>query len=114
VRRDGVEDRGRYGGIDASPRRTSLNPPAPFPHLRRRVDWLDVLQWPAMATTVLAAWMTASQSRRRRRFGFAFFLLSNILWTTWAYHARAWALIVLQLFLCVTNIRGVVRNDPET
>ncbi len=78
------------------------------------MDLIDLLQWPAMAVTILAAWMVASRSRRKRIAGFWFFLLSNVLWIAWAWHDSAYALLVLQLFLIVTNVRGVVRNDDET
>jgi hypothetical protein len=49
------------------------------------MEWLDLLQWPAMLVTVLAAWLVASTSKRRRRIGFWTFLLSNVLWITWGW-----------------------------
>lgn len=77
------------------------------------MDYLDLVQWPAMAVTVLAAWLVASQRRVRREWGFRCFLASNVLWVVWGVHVSAWALIVLQICLAVLNIRGVVKNDPE-
>jgi hypothetical protein len=74
---------------------------------------LDWLQWPAMLVTVAAAWLVASQSRRRRTIGFWTFLASNVLWIAWAWPARAYALVVLQLALAALNIRGAFKNDPE-
>ena len=74
---------------------------------------VDLVQWPAMAVTVLAAWLVASSSRRRRSVGFWAFLASNVLWVVWGVHARAYALIVLQVCLLGLNIRGVRNNDPE-
>jgi hypothetical protein len=74
------------------------------------LDYLDFLQWPAMVVTVLAAWLVASRSRGKRSAGFWCFLLSNGLWIAWAWHDRAYALLALQLFLIVTNIRGVLRH----
>jgi hypothetical protein len=41
------------------------------------------------------------------------FLLSNVLWTIWGWHTRAYALIVLQVLLAAMNVRGVYKNDPE-
>jgi hypothetical protein len=41
------------------------------------------------------------------------FLASNALWVVWGWHAGAYALIILQLFLAATNIRGVMKNDPS-
>ena len=76
------------------------------------MDSLDWLQWPAMAVTIAAAWLVASRSRRKRTAGFWVFLLSNVLWAAWGWHSNAYALIVLQVFLAVTNARGVYKNDP--
>jgi hypothetical protein len=77
------------------------------------MDYLDMLQWPAMVVTVTAAWLVASRSTRRRTVGFWIFLASNVLWSVWGWHQRAYALIVLQLFLAAMNFRGVYKNDPE-
>ncbi len=74
---------------------------------------LDLVQWPAMAATVIAAWLVASQSRRRRTWGFWWFLASNLLWVVWGLHADAWALIVLQVCLAALNVRGARKNDPD-
>jgi hypothetical protein len=74
---------------------------------------LDWLQWPAMLVTVAAAWLVASQSRRKRTVGFWVFLASNALWIAWAWQAHAWALIVLQVALAGLNVRGAFKNDPE-
>jgi hypothetical protein len=78
------------------------------------MDWLDWVQWPAMAVTILAAWLAASASERRREIGFWCFLASNVLWIGWGLHASAWALIVLQFGLAAMNIRGVRNNDKES
>jgi hypothetical protein len=77
------------------------------------VDYIDLLQWPAMAITVLAAWLIASLSKRRRTWGFWCFLLSNVLWVIWGWHARAYALVGLQVCLAALNIRGARKNDPD-
>ena len=74
---------------------------------------IDLLQWPAMAVTIAAAWLVGSQSTRKRTIGFWVFLLSNVLWSVWGWSQAAYALLILQVFLAVTNIRGVYRNDPE-
>ncbi len=71
----------------------------------------DLLQWPAMAASLGAAWLVASQSAGRRNAGFWVFLLSNVLWVAWGWHDGAWALIALQLGLAVLNVRGVLKND---
>lgn len=78
------------------------------------MDYLDLLQWPAMVVTVLAAWLVASQRPRRRIVGFWTFLLSNVLWVIWGVHDGAHALIVLQVALAIMNIRGVYKNEKST
>lgn len=77
------------------------------------MDYFDLLQWPAMVVTIIAAWLVASTSKRKRTIGFWVFLASNVLWSVWGWHQRAYALILLQIFLAATNIRGVYKNDPE-
>jgi hypothetical protein len=72
---------------------------------------LNLLQWPAMAISVLAAWLVGSQSKRKRAWGFWTFLLSNVLWIAWGWHDKAWALMALQLCLGALNIRGVRKNE---
>lgn len=77
------------------------------------MDYIDLLQWPAMAVTAIAAWLIASLSKRQREIGFWFFLLSNVLWIVWGWHDHAYALIALQITLAALNIRGARKNDPE-
>ncbi|KTT03625.1 amino acid transporter [Pseudomonas oryzihabitans] len=77
------------------------------------MEVLDLLQWPAMAITLLAAWLVASQRQGRRNLGFWVFLLSNALWIAWGLQAEAYALIVLQLGLAAMNLRGVRRNAND-
>lgn len=72
---------------------------------------LDLIQWPAMVVTVLAAWLVGSRSKRRRGVGFWVFLASNVLWIVWGVPAHAYALIVLQVALAAMNMRGASRNE---
>jgi hypothetical protein len=65
-----------------------------------------------MAVTVTAAYLVASQSRRRRSVGFWLFLASNALWIAWGWYANAAALIVLQMALAAMNVRGARKNGP--
>ena len=76
------------------------------------VNIVDLVQWPAMLVTVGASWYVASTKKRRRKFGFWLFLLSNVLWVAWGLHAHAYALIVLQFFLVVMNLRGLFKTEP--
>ena len=73
---------------------------------------LDLLQWPAMAASLAAAWLVASTRKHRRNAGFWVFLLSNVLWIAWGWHDDAYALIALQLGLAATNVRGLFKTAP--
>lgn len=53
------------------------------------MDIVDLLQWPAMLTTVAAAWLVASRSAARRASGFGCF----------------------EFCLAAMNIRGVYKNE---
>ena len=70
------------------------------------MEWHGLLQWPAMVTSVTAAWLVASDVERRRNTGFWIFLVSNVLWTAWGWFEGAWALIAMQFCLAAMNIRG--------
>lgn len=74
-------------------------------------DYINALQWPAMAITLLSAWLVASQSKRKRNIGFWFFIASNLLWLTWGWHDGAVALMALQIGLFALNVRGALKND---
>ena len=78
------------------------------------MDWIDLIQWSAMAVTVLAAWLVGSNSKRRRQVGFWAFLVSNVLWIVWGWHTNAYALIALQVCLAALNIRGVKKAEPAS
>ncbi len=72
---------------------------------------LQALQWPAMAVTIAAAWLVGSTQRGRRCTGFWLFLLSNAMWVAWGWHARAWALVTLQVALALMNVRGMTKSE---
>lgn len=75
------------------------------------MDILDLLQWPAMVITVVAAWLIASRAARKRVIGFWCFLASNVLWVVWGLHDHAYALVGLQFFLAALNWRGIYKNE---
>ena len=79
----------------------------------RNMHALDLIQWPAMAVTLVAAWLVASQSKRLRRLGFWTFLVSNVLWVIWGLHDHAYALVTLQVALAILNIRGGYKNEAH-
>jgi hypothetical protein len=72
---------------------------------------LPLLQWPAMAVTLFAAWLVGSRHEKRRGIGFWCFIASNVLWVIWGWHDKAYALIVLQVGLFMLNLRGAYKND---
>lgn len=76
-------------------------------------QWLDLMQWPAFAASVIAAWRVGSSSPGRRNVGFWVFLFSNVLWTVWGMHTQAMALVALQVCLAAMNIRGLFKTDKE-
>jgi len=78
------------------------------------MDWINLVQWPAMVVTVAGAWLVASQRKFKRNWGFWVFLASNVLWIIWGSHDRAYALTSLQFCLAFMNIRGVRKNRVST
>lgn len=77
------------------------------------MEWIAFLEWPAMALSLVGAYLLGSQSPRRRIVGFAVFCVSNALWVAWGWRDGAWALIVLQFGLLLLNVRGIRRNERE-
>ncbi len=75
---------------------------------------LNALQWPAMAVTLISAWLVASEEESRRAWGFWAYLGSNVLWVAWGWHTQSWALVALQFGLAAMNIRGTRKNNAET
>ena len=81
------------------------------------MELIGLLQWPAMVAllvaSLVAAWLVASSSERRRAVGFWVFLLSNVLWVVWGVSTQGWALVGLQIGLAAMNIRGLKKNDAD-
>jgi len=77
-------------------------------------EFLDFLQWPAMAVSLYAAFMIGSKKAGKRIFGFWMFILSNVLWIVWGFHDEAWALISLQVALMAMNVRGIFKNESAS
>ena len=72
--------------------------------------WVNLIQWPAMAVTLVASWLVASKKESRRNTGFWVFLLSNALWIVWGLHDGAFALVAMQVGLAGLNIRGAIKT----
>ena len=66
-----------------------------------------------MAVTIGAAWLVASSSEDRRKWGFYVYVLSNLLWSVWGWYTEAWALIALQVALFLMNLRGASKNSDD-
>ena len=77
------------------------------------MDWINLIQWPALVVTVAAAWLVGSSNEKRRNIGFWLFLFSNVLWMVWGFHTQTWALVMLQLLLGLLNIRGAMKTESE-
>lgn len=74
------------------------------------MEYIDLVQWPAMLVTVVSAWFIGSQRPRRRMIAFWGFIASNALWVIWGLHANAYALILLECVLLGMNARGFKKN----
>ena len=77
-------------------------------------DWIDLVQWPAMVVTIVAAYLVGSEDKHRRLIAFWTYLLSNMLWIAWGWHDGAWALIALQVALAAMNIRGMKKAEKPS
>lgn len=74
-------------------------------------DFIALLDWPAMAISLLAAWVMASRKAEKRVWAFWMYLAGNIMWIAWGWGEEAWALIVLNLALMALNVRGIYKNE---
>ena len=75
---------------------------------------IELLQWPAMAITVLAAWFMGSVRARRRVIAFWCFTAGNALWVIWGASHEAYGLITLEIILALMNMRGLKKNLTES
>lgn len=74
-------------------------------------EFITFLDWPAMAISLLAAWVMASQKPHKRVWAFWMYLTGNVMWIAWGWGEQAWALIVLNLALMALNVRGIYKNE---
>ena len=72
---------------------------------------LALLEWPAMAISLAAAWWMGSQRAERRILAFSLLIVGNLLWIGWGWGESAWALIALNIGLLGLNVRGIAKND---
>lgn len=74
-------------------------------------DMLSLLEWPAMAITLAAAWLIASKDAKKRIWAFWMLIVGNVLWIGWGWGDAAYALIALNAGLMALNIRGILKNE---
>lgn len=72
---------------------------------------LALLEWPAMAISLVAAWLMASRQPEKRIIAFWLLILGNVLWIAWGWGDQAWALIALNAGLLALNGRGIIKNE---
>ncbi len=72
---------------------------------------LGMLEWPAMAISLAAAWLIASKNPQKRTWAFWMLILGNVLWIAWGWGDTAYALIALNAGLMALNIRGILKNE---
>jgi hypothetical protein len=75
------------------------------------MDIVDLLQWPAMVITVIAAWLVGSASRASAPSASGASSRATCLWVVWGLHDHAYALVALQFFLAAINARGSTRTS---
>ncbi len=76
-------------------------------------ELLGMLQWPAMAISLAAAWWMGSRKAGKRIVAFLLLTAGNLLWIAWGWGEGAYALIALNVGLMALNIRGIMKNESE-
>lgn len=70
-----------------------------------------LLEWPAMAISLAAAYLLASQRPEKRVVAFWLLIIGNVMWIAWGWGEDAWALIALNAGLMALNVRGIFKNE---
>ncbi len=74
-------------------------------------DILPLLEWPAMAISLVAAYLLGSVKPGKRIVAFVMLIVGNVLWIGWGWGNDAKALIALNLGLMALNVRGIFKNE---
>ena len=74
-------------------------------------EFFALLEWPAMAISLAAAYLLASQKPEKRVIAFWLLIVGNIMWIAWGWGEDAWALIALNVGLMALNVRGIFKNE---
>ncbi|NHZ65139.1 hypothetical protein [Massilia genomosp. 1] len=70
-----------------------------------------LLEWPAMAISLAAAWWMGSTKAGKRIVAFCMLIVGNLMWIAWGWGEAAWALIALNLGLLALNVRAIRKNE---
>jgi hypothetical protein len=76
-------------------------------------EFFALLEWPAMAISLAAAWWMGSTKARKRIIAFVLLIIGNLMWIAWGWGEGAWALIALNVGLMGLNIRAIMKNEDE-
>lgn len=74
-------------------------------------EFLALLEWPAMAISLAAAWWMGSQQAGKRIVAFCMLIVGNLMWIGWGWGQDARALIALNVGLLALNVRGILKNE---
>ena len=74
-------------------------------------DMLALLEWPAMAISLVAAYLLGSIHTTKRIVAFVMLIIGNLMWIGWGWGDGAKALIALNVGLMVLNIRAIMKNE---
>lgn len=74
---------------------------------------LFLSQYPALLTGILGAILVSGSSSRKRYYGFAIWILSDIFWGLFGISSGGWGLVIMQLFFIVTSTRGMLNNRSK-
>ncbi len=72
---------------------------------------LAMLEWPAMAISLVAAYLLGSIHATKRIVAFVMLIIGNLMWIGWGWGDEAWALIALNVGLLALNVRGIFKNE---
>lgn len=67
-----------------------------------------ILEWLGCLTGVIGSALLASNTSMSR-WGFVWYLVSNVCWIAYAVSSSAWGLLTMQFFFTVVSLFGVVR-----
>jgi hypothetical protein len=73
------------------------------------IDWNLILEWSGAVVGLIGAGLLATHSGRAR-YGWAFFLVANLVFIVWALKINATGLLVQQVGFMFTSLLGLYRS----